>query len=82
MSIAALLMASSDWRQQQRLLQATLPIQAQLEAYRREYQQYPLTLSQIGIVDKEDDCIHYRRETRDGYSLWFGAHVGQPKTLH
>lgn len=81
-SMAVLLAATSEWRHEQKQALSMSPIQAQLEAYHREYQQYPATLSQIGIADEEDDCIHYQREAGDDYSLWFGAYVGQSKTLH
>ena len=81
-STAVLLAATSEWRHEQRLALAMSPIQVQLEAYHQEYQQYPASLSQIGIADEEDDCIHYQREAGDDYSLWFGAHVSPSKTLH
>lgn len=81
-SVAVLVGATGEWRREQRQALAMSPIQAQLEAYHREYRQYPATLSQIGIADEEDDYIHYQREAEDDYSLWFGAYVSQSKTLH
>ncbi|QIF03923.1 hypothetical protein [Roseimicrobium sp. ORNL1] len=80
-SIAALWMASSDWRREQSLMQAARPIQAELEMYRQRYQQYPDSLVHIGVVEKEGSPIHYQRDSKDHYILWFGSHLGKSKTF-
>jgi hypothetical protein len=81
-SIAALWMASSDWRREQGLMQTARPIQAELEMYRQRYQQYPNSLVQIGVVEQEEGPIHYQRQSEDRYILWFGSHLGESKTFH
>lgn len=83
-SIVALLMASSDWRRQQRLTQVARPIQAELDLYRGlgMHQQYPDSLAQIGFVENEEGPISDECAVEHGWILWLGPYPGEPKTLH
>lgn len=56
------------------------PIRASLENYRQQHGRYPTSLAEIGIVERDDGPIYYRRESESTYILWFGTTLGESKT--
>ena len=65
-----------------RLMRQAEPIQASLESYRQQYGHYPDSISQIGLVEREEGPLYYQRESESSYILWFGTTLGESVTFN
>ncbi len=80
--LATALWWGSPWWRARQLMRQSVPIQTSLEAYRQQRARYPVSLSEIGIVEREEGPIYYRRESESAYILWFGTTLGESETYH
>ena len=62
-----------------RLRRQAEPIQASLESYRLQKGRYPHSLSEIGIVERDEGPLYYQRKSESSYILWFGLSLGESK---
>ena len=51
-----------------------------IENYRKEKGVLPTSLSEVGIEEKEDSVIHYKKESETKFILWFGTTLGESTT--
>jgi hypothetical protein len=65
-----------------RLMRQAEPIQASLESYRQQHGHYPDSISQIGLVEREEGPLYYQRESESSYILWFGTTLGESVTFN
>lgn len=65
-----------------RLMRQAEPIQVSLESYRQQHGYYPDSLSQIGLVEREEGPLYYHRESESSYILWFGTALGESMTFN
>ncbi len=48
-----------------------------IENFRKEKGRTPVSLSEIGIEEKEEGPIYYQRKDETRYILWFGKELGE-----
>ena len=51
-----------------------------IEDFRKEKGRLPVSLSEIGIEEKEEGPIYYDRKSETRYILWFGTSLGESVT--
>jgi hypothetical protein len=51
-----------------------------IENFKKDKGNLPKTLSEIGIEEKEEGPIYYRKESETKYILWFGTTLGESIT--
>ncbi len=51
-----------------------------IEKFRKDKGKLPETLSEIGIEEKEEGPIYYKKESETKYILWFGTTLGESIT--
>ena len=75
------ILVAPRWREYQ-LMRQSEPIQASLESYRQQHGQYPDSLAQVGITERIEGPLYYRRESQSSYLLWFGTRLGESLTFN
>jgi hypothetical protein len=55
-------------------------IVAKIELFKKENDRLPLSLSELGIKEKEEGPIYYEKKSNSNYILWFGAELGESVT--
>ncbi len=53
-----------------------------IENFKKDKRKLPETLWEIGIEEKEDSPIHYKKESETKYILWFGTTLGESVTYN
>jgi len=48
-----------------------------IESFRKEKGRTPISLSEIGVEEKEEGPIYYQRKDETRYILWFGKELGE-----
>jgi hypothetical protein len=53
-----------------------------IENFKKDKGKLPETLSEIGIEEKEEGPIYYRKESETKFVLWFGTILGESVTYN
>lgn len=55
-------------------------IVARIERFKAERQRLPVSLSEVGVEEKEEGTIYYDKKSVTRYVLWFGMELGESVT--
>ncbi len=55
-------------------------IVARIERFKEERQRLPVSLSEVGIEEKEEGPIYYDKKSSTRYVVWFGMELGESVT--
>jgi hypothetical protein len=53
---------------------------AKIERFKKDKGRLPLSLSEIGIEEKEEGPIYYQKQDSSKYVIWFSAELGESVT--
>ena len=53
---------------------------SKVESFRKDKGRLPETLAELGLKEREEGPLYYKRESESRYVIWFGTQLGESPT--